>query len=117
MGKGVYNSVITTEWRVTTNWQTLVYRWCVQVSFMPKIKKGSGRGHQWRMHPYWVRRTPSSAREFGTEESMAAIQENTRKDGWIVDEGDGEATRTHPYTGKATTYGWRCEPKLYSSRR
>ena len=79
---------------------------------MPKIKKGSGRGHQWRMHPYWVRRTPSSAREFGTEESMAAIQENTRKDGWIVDEGDGEATRTHPYTGKATTYGWRCEPKL-----
>jgi hypothetical protein len=43
---------------------------------------------------------------------MGAIKEDTRQLGWIVDEGDEESSKTHPYTGETASYGWRCEPQM-----
>jgi hypothetical protein len=84
----------------------------LKVSFMPKVKEGTGRGHQWRLYPYLVNPTASSPKEVGTEHTMGAIKEDARKLGWIVDEGGNESSKTHPYTGETASYGWRCEPKM-----
>ena len=43
----------------------------------------------------------------GDETSMTALKEEVRRLGWIVDDGDAVATRTHPYTKGEATYGSR----------
>ena len=82
----------------------------IKVSFMPKIKAGTGRG--WRLYPYVINPTGSGTKVAGNEWNMAVLKEDVRKLGWVVDEGDLEGTRTHSYTGTNATYGWRCAVKM-----
>ena len=84
----------------------------LKVSFMPKITAGTGGRTPARLYPNLVSPTASSTKERGTEHNMAVLKEDTRKLGWIVDEGDSESSKTHPYTGETMSYGWRCDPKM-----
>ena len=82
----------------------------LKVNFMPKIAAGTGRG--WRLYPYQVNPTASAAKVSGTETVMGVMKEDTRRDGWMVDEGDLEGAKTNTHTGQTATYGWRCTPKM-----
>ena len=82
----------------------------LKVNFMPKIEAGTGRG--WRLYPMQINPTASTNKADGTEHNMAVLKEDTRKLGWMVDEGDLEGAKTNTHTGQTATYGWRCTPKM-----